>query len=155
MGYFPLNETSQQYFLENVSEFEDPLIRGSIWIALYEDLLRGNGLSPEDFFSALLRHLPQEMESLNQNNLLNKLPTVYWRFLSDTQRSSFAEGLEQLLKTGWMQAEDSNKQTGFFRQYYQLATSTSAIEELFSIWKGETEVKGLRLSESDRIDIAA
>ena len=153
-GYFPLDGSSQVYLLENLPTVDNPLLRGSGWIALYEDLLR-HRLSPQLYFAALLRAIPQEKESLNLNNLLGQLKVVYWRFLDEESRISYSPEVENMLREGWRSTTDRGQQTELFRAYYQLAESPAAIAELQGIWEGQQQVPGLPLSEAERIDLAA
>ena len=153
-GYFPLDESSRTYLLTNLPEIDDPLLRGSAWLSLYEDMLRGE-LAPPLFFDALLQAIPQEQEPLNLNNLLNNLRVVYWRFLSEEERTAAIGSLEEKLSMAWRTAPKGGKKTELFRAYYELAQSPAANAELLAIWRGETRVPGLSLSESERIDMAA
>ncbi len=153
-GYFPLDESSRNYLLANLPAVQDPVLRGSAWLSLYEDMLRGQ-FPPQTFFDALLDAIPQEQEPLNLNNLLNNLRVVYWRFLSAEERAGVLASLEAKLRTAWRSTPAGGRKTELFRAYYELAHSPAANAELLSIWEGKEVVPGLTLSESERIDMAA
>ena len=65
-GYFPLDRKSQTYFLRNVANISDPLLRGGVWLSLYEDVLRKQ-LSVGDYFLALLAAIPQDADVINRD----------------------------------------------------------------------------------------
>ncbi len=152
-GYFQLDATSISYLLENLSQVEDPVIRGAGWMALYEECLR-HELPAEVLFASLVKAIPSEQESLNRQNLLAYIQTLYWRFFTTEERQAASLELEQLLWNQVIAAKDISAKSTYFRRYQSIALSPSATEQLYRIWSGAEPIEGLPLSETNLTSLA-
>lgn len=153
-GYFKLDEKSRDYLLTNSHTFSDPVLRGAASLALYEAFLNGAFDKRMDYFDGLMVALNEEDEPLNRQRLLSQLSTVFWRFQNETQRNVSAPVLETLLWNKLQEAEEAGAKRSYFNTYRSIAYTREAIDRLRSIYEGENQISGLRLSESDRNGLA-
>ena len=152
-GYFQLSEETQDYLLKNGKNLTDPLLRGAARMALYEACLRGQ-LSPQAFFSSLLEALPLEEEPLNRQHLLRNLQTLYWRFLDTEERKEVASALENLLWQQIQQRADISAKSAYFQAFTNIAQTSTATDQLYAVWSGDSPIEGLPLSESQLTNLA-
>lgn len=152
-GYFQLVDADKDYILDHVDKLESPLLRGAAWISLYEDCLNKK-LTPKLLLEKIIRALPKEKESLNRQNLLSYINTLYWKFLTPDDRGKIAANLEKLLWHQMELASTTSSKSAFFKTYQEIAHTKEAIDRLFQIWHGEYRLKGLPLSEPDLTDLA-
>lgn len=152
-GYFPLAADIQSYLLEKGKELSDPLLRGAARMALYESCLRGE-LTPNTLFNSLLEAVPLESEPLNRQNLLGNLRTLYWRFLDAAERSELGPKLEDLLWQQLQKNPDISAKSAYFQAFVNIAQTSAATDQLYSVWSGENPIQGLPLSESQLTNLA-
>jgi aminopeptidase N len=153
-GNFVLDEQSQTYLIGNVTGFDDALVRGAIWITLWDQVLERR-LTPSKFLDALIEALPQEQDELLVARLLGYLSTVYWSFVLPDARARLSADIEALL---WAEVESGRSQSSrsaFYRAYRDLAISEFGVARLHRLWASEEEVAGLPLSEVDKINLAS
>lgn len=153
-GYFPLTKQSKDYLLQHVSTLDDPLLRGAMWISLYEDVLR-HQLSVGEFYLALLEGISKEKEALNRNYLLDLTEVIFWQFFTSTEREQYGPELEKTLEEAYTNAKDPSAQLVYFRTYYDIALSDEAISKLVQVWKSQHVTATLPLSETESIDLMA
>ena len=152
-GFFNLDKVSRNYLLKNVHLIEDPLLRGGAWIALYEEMLRGE-IAYEDFMRVIIKALPHENEPLNTQNILSYLEEVYWRFYPAKEREELAPELEALLWKIMDAAPGQSAKAAYFRSYLSIAQTEEAITRLKLIWDGDLPMNDMVLSENDFTSIA-
>lgn len=150
MGY-GLFETSlpSTDLISGLSEIE----KGSWMINIRENLIEEN-ISAEEYLALLTDLLPMEENQLLLNLELSHMRNIYWDHLSGEQRNEMAAELEGLLWNEMKEAEDGSRKKIWFNSYESVAMSNEALENLHSIWKEETEVEGLNLSENDFTGLA-
>ena len=89
-GYFKMDPLSRSFLLENLPEFNDPYLRGIIWLNLWDDMLYGN-IEPIDMIDLCINALETENDILNTQRILGRLNSTFWNFLSDEQRKEKAD----------------------------------------------------------------
>ncbi|PSR12744.1 MAG: aminopeptidase [Bacteroidetes bacterium] len=151
-GYFPLDRKSQIYFLRNVATISDPLLRGGVWLSLYEDVLRQQ-LPVGDYFLALLDAIPQEADVINRDYLLASLETIFWQFFTPSERNQYGAAVEQMLAKAYQTAPRPGDQLAYFRTYYHLSTTAPAVVALREIWENNRILSNLPLTEVEAIDL--
>ena len=152
-GYFRLDKKSKSYLLEHVHEVDDDVTRGAAWMALYESMVRGE-TRPEQYMATLVRGLKNESETLNRQNLLSQLSVVYWKFLSANARAKVAAQVESVLWNGVKSSLKDDARSAYFKSLVGVVTEKNSVEQLFEIWKEQSEVFGLPLSENDLMTLA-
>jgi len=149
-GLFPVEAT----MLADWNSFE-AVQKGSLLISLYENMLEGQVITPDDYLSQLTRIVGREENQLLLNLSLRQLQTIYWSFVSDVERAVAGEELERVLWTAMLNAEDSSRKKIYFEAYRDIALSASALERLLAVWQQELQPEGLSLSENDYIALAS
>ena len=84
-GTFLFDSTTASYLTSHISEFDDPLLRGILWINMYENLVNGT-VAPADFYMAAFSALETEKDLQLRNYLSGRLSAAYWNYLSDEER---------------------------------------------------------------------
>ncbi len=153
-GYFPLDQKSREWFLQNVSGIEDDLLRAGTWFALYEDFLRKE-ITTERFYQVLLPQAIQEENTLLRNYLHSRMQEVYWRYFTSDQRAQYGPELERRLASAFLDAGQASDALSFFRTYYAIVESSIGLDRLRQIWESETIRPDLPLSESESVDLAS
>ena len=156
-GYFRLDEQSKAWLLKNIHTILDEVTRGAAWITLYESLIRGiekNEIPAADYVSILVAAIESEKEPLNRQNILSQLQTVFWKLLSPEQRSEYGPKIEEVL-WGWVDG-DAEKETrsSYYKSIVSIANTDRTIDRLYEIWKTESDVNGIPLSETDSMTLA-
>jgi aminopeptidase N len=149
-GLFPANPESLQRW-QGLSEVE----RGSLLIALYENMLEGEVISPQQYASELLNIATGEDNQLLLNRALGYMTNIYWSFLSESQRQALTPAMEEQLWLAMQAAEDSSKKKLYFDAWANIALSEEALNRLQAVWSENAIIEGLNLSETDYIDLAS
>jgi aminopeptidase N len=152
-GYFGLDDASRQYLMQHVYEIKDPVLRGGAWIALYEEVLRGQ-ITYAAFMEVLMQALPKENEPLNTQNLLGYLEEVYWQYYTEKERELIAEKLEKLLWKIMDTSPGQSAKAAYFKTYLKIAETEEAVTRLKLIWDGDLLMNDMVLSERDFTEIA-
>jgi len=152
-GYFGLDKDSRQYLIKNVHKVQDPVLRGSAWIAIYEEVLRRK-IPFDVFMKMLMKAIPEENEPLNSQNLLGYLEEIYWRYYSAKDRLAIADKLEKLLWKIMDAAPGQSAKAAYFKTYLKIAQTEEAITRLKLIWDGDLLMNDMVLSENDYTQIA-
>ncbi len=146
-GFFRLDTPDAVLAMEIVKTSKEEVLKGSLLITLYENLLHGT-LSPEWFTGQLLSYLSNE-----QNTLLFSAALGY---ISNCQRL-YPGCYPELEKELWqIVSTHSNPQHRLqaFRTYTHIAHSGDAIRSLYKIWEKETGPEQCALSENDFITLS-
>jgi aminopeptidase N len=148
-GLFP--SSIQNLSLWN--ELED-VTKGSELINLYENMLEQNQVVPREYLYQLLELVQDEKSQLLVSQILGQMETIYWSFLNDTDRSLVATDLEEVLWEQMIKEDESSRKKTFFNSFRDIALSESEVQKIYHIWRGEIEIDGLNLSETDYISMA-
>jgi len=111
-------------------------------------------LAPPALLDLALRALPRETDELNVEEILGQLRTIYWRFLSASQRLALAPRVERVLRDGLSLARTQSLKGAYFSAFRNTSLTPSAIAWLTSVWEERVKVPGLTLAEPDYIAIA-
>ena len=145
-----MDPLSRSFLLENLPEFNDPYLRGIIWLNLWDDMLYGN-IEPIDMIDLCINALETENDILNTQRILGRLNSTFWNFLSDEQRRKKADELESILKGHMNDATTVTNRSMYFRSLRSIILSENGYKWLKSIWMKTDSIKGLTLSERDYI----
>jgi aminopeptidase N len=152
-GFFKLDSTSTKEILTHISIEENPVLRCSMYISIWENMLNQN-ITPYSVYKAFTATIHKESNAQNANLLLNYIQTLYWKFLTTNKRLQISADLESLLwKEIEMQSNVSIK-SSLFKAYYTITTSNNGLDNIYSIWKNKSNTVNLNLSENDYTNIA-
>lgn len=146
-GFFRLSEADVRACAAYLSVCRDELMRGSILITLYENMLNQT-VSPAVFMDAMLGYLPEESNSL--------LFSAALRYMGNCRRL-YQGDMGPLEKTLWEIVTTSSApqhRLQAFRSYRSMAESPEAITTLYNIWKKQEAPAGFSLSENDYISLS-
>lgn len=152
-GLLLLDPQSLDYLAENLPKLDPALVRGSAWVALWDQVLEER-LDPERFLDVASRALEREDVELNLSRVLGYVGTTYWRLLTDEKRDACAPELERVLWAGVTGPLPPTARATFLGAYRSVARSDQAVARLHRLWAGEDSIPGVPLSESDRTALA-
>ncbi|GAB3540166.1 M1 family aminopeptidase [Pontibacter brevis] len=149
-GVFPVDEQ----MLPSLFTLEDPVVRASAYINLYENMLNGRTITPEQLLALYRKRLVNETEELNLRLLTSQLDDIFWKFLSPATRSRLAPALEQELWSAMQQQEAANSKKLLFKAYQSIALSKEAQDRLYQVWEKQEAPAGVKLTEDDYTSLA-
>ena len=152
-GLFVLDVASQRYLLEHASEFRDPLTRGAAWITLWDQVLE-RWVPTTAFLEAALRALPAETTEQNVQLLTGYVADLFWRYVSDSDRASFAPRVEATLSAGIRRSSSSSMKATYFNAFRTTVTSADGMAFLERVWRRAEKIPGLTLAEPDEANMA-
>jgi aminopeptidase N len=152
-GRFTLDTDSRAYLLEHLPELEDPVARGAAWITLWDEML-DRRVTPADFLRLVLEALPREDVEQNVQLILGYADSVFWKFLSDSNRRALAPQLEETLRLGLAHAKSSSMKSTYFSAFRSVVKTTRGVVFLARVWRRQEQIPGLTLAEPDEAAMA-
>lgn len=146
-GFFCLFENNANACLSYLPFCKDEVLRGSLLITLYENLLNRR-IPAELYMEAMLDYLPGETNFLLFSAALGYIGNCQRLYPSDPEK------LEQVLWRIVTTAEQPQRRLQAFRQYRSIARSPEAVRRLYALWKDGIEPAGCSLSENDYISLS-
>lgn len=155
-GYFKMDSVAKAWFFEHYGNAisSDPVFRGAMLVNIWEGVLRGDGPAPELLVNYVLSVLPREQNPLLVDYLLGNMQSSWWVFLNANQRATYQERAEQVIWRLLNTTKDKGIQTSYFRAFKSLALTDDGWQKMHGLWTGKLAVKGLVLSEEDKISLA-
>lgn len=147
-GFFRLSETGAQSCMAVLDTCKDEVLRGSLLITLYENLLNRT-ISPEWYLKAMLKYLPTEKNSLLFSAALGYIGNCQRLYPTDDTRLS-----EQVLWQIVTTASVPQHRLQAFRKYCSIAESDEGTERLYTLWKEQKVLDRCPLSENDYISLS-
>jgi aminopeptidase N len=152
-GQIELDDRSRGYLLSHLPEIADPLTRGSAWVTLWDEVLRGV-VPASQFVDLALVALPRESDELNAEQVLAYTRDAYWHFLAPAARTADAPRLESMLRAQIAAAKSTSLKSSYFRAFRDTALTPDGVAWLQRVWKQEERIPGLTFAEVDYIDMA-
>lgn len=156
-GLFPVDYEMITARWSTLSDLE----KGSLLINAYENLLEVSNVgekeqySPERYLETLKWIMIREQNQLIIRQVLSQTGNVFWSLLTREQRERMAPDLERTL---FHCLNDIHDDPAIKKQYFNAFRNVTITgvntQRLYSIWKEELSIPGVRLSESDRISLA-
>jgi aminopeptidase N len=152
-GLFELDTASLEYLLRNAPSVPDPLVRGIVWLSLWDAMLEGR-VPPTRIVDLTIAALRSETDAQLAERVLAYLETAYWRYLDDGERRERAAQTEEILWNLMQRASTASGKATYFNSFRSIALTKTALDRLRSIWREETDIPGLTLSEGDYTRLA-
>lgn len=146
-GFFRLNRADAEGCAAYLSACKNELLRGSILITLYENLLNQT-IAPDFYMEAMMRYLPQENNSLLFFDALRYIGNCQRLYPTDTRP------LEELLWQIVTTSSVAQHRLQAFRLYRSISESPEAVTRLYELWRKEKAPAGCSLSENDYIQLS-
>jgi aminopeptidase N len=152
-GKVAFDKTTLTYLLDHLELIQDPLTRGSAWVALWDNLV-DRRITPNGLLTQLRRALPQETDEQNTELALGYVSRVFWFYLGQEERMRVAPELEQFLRRGMEAAESQSIKSAWFRTYRSTSLTPEGVAWLKRIWSRDEKIPGLNFAETDEINMA-
>lgn len=152
-GFSKLNRESISWLLNNISSLESDVTRGSAWITLYENYLKGS-IETREFIDAILKAIPLENSKLILAKLTGYLSSSFWSYLDNPNISDVAVLVDDMLTDEIKRREDSGIRRSLFKCWSSTVITKSGVDRLRAIWKGDLKVDGINLSENDMVSLS-
>jgi aminopeptidase N len=149
-GLFPVDKN----MIGHIEQCEDPVMRGSAYINLYENMLAGTGITPTELMNLYLPLLSKETEELNINLVAGQLSDIYWHYLKATERNQVAPTMATTIWTAMNEQRVAGKKKILFRTYQSIALMPASLDTLYRIWKDQRPPGGIKLSEDEYTSLA-
>jgi aminopeptidase N len=155
LGYadFVMETTELDALAKAVPGMTDPLARGAATMLLWESMLEGR-IEPTLVMGTLIAALPRESDELNTNQMLDYTRTLFWRFTAADDRPDVGARLEAVLRDGLNRAPSTSQKAAWFNALRSVATTDGNITWLTSVWRRQTKIPQLPLSEVDEAELA-
>ncbi|WP_018477535.1 M1 family metallopeptidase [Pontibacter roseus] len=149
-GVFPVDLSK----LADVSKLQNPVMRASAYINLYENMLNGRAVQPSLLLPFALLEAGRETEELNLKLLTGYLNDTFWRFTTPARRQEIAAGIEKNLWEAMEMQKSSNAKKLLFKAYQGIVLTQEAQDKLYQVWKSQQAPKGVTLTEDDYTSLA-
>ena len=142
-GTFLFDSTSAAYLRENLPAMQDPLLKGILWINMYENVVNGT-VSPVDFCETAMNDLQVITDLQLRNYVSGRFSSVWWNYLTAEERAARAEATEGMLKGKMESAETPAEKRSWFSTLRNVSITPRGLDYLAALWKsGRLPGKGL------------
>ena len=141
-GTFLFDSISAEYLLTNLPDFTDPLLKGILWINMYENLVNGV-ISPAGFYETAFRDLQVISDLQLRNYLSGRFASVWWDYLNQEERTLRAPAVEIMLREKMASAESPAEKRAWFSTLRNVTVTPRGLDYLAAIWKSG-ELPGTR-----------
>ena len=128
--------------------------RGRLLLDLYEGVLAAADIDAGAYGAALLDIVEEERNQLLLATALSQLGRLQQSLLPEPARGKLQPRLEATLWAGIAASDEAGRTRLLFDSLSLLAVEVESLQRLLAIWRGESSVPGLQLSENDRIRLA-
>ena len=140
--------TSSGWLREQASE------RAALYIALYENMLRSDAITPRQLLATYQQQLPHETSELNVKLLTGQVSEIFWKFLPPADRPAQVAALEQVLWQAMLAASTPGVQKLLFQAYQRVALTPAAQARLYNVWLTQKPPAQVKLTEEDYTSLA-
>ncbi|HFK5570225.1 TPA: M1 family aminopeptidase [Elizabethkingia meningoseptica] len=140
--------------MTHFSEIKDPVSRASAYISLYENMLSGFGIVPQDLLHFYAGQLQKENTELNLRLITGYISSVYWNFLPENIRLQESEKIENIIWQALQTQMAKNNKKILFDCYQGIFQSKNAYNHLYKIWKLQTPPQDVSMNDEDYTGLA-
>ncbi len=152
-GTFLYDTITNNYLANHINEFTDPLLRGILWVNMYENLVNGR-ITPVVFYKTIFTALEAETDVQLRNHLAGRFSSVYWDYLSGAERTFFAADAEKMMWQKVVQTTDPSIQRTWFSLFRSIAITETGLMNLGKTWESGLLPGGLKLNEDELCTLA-
>jgi aminopeptidase N len=152
-GYFVADSITINYLKNNIASFRDPVVRGTIWINLYENLLNG-AIAPETFYLMISEALQSETDIQLQAYLTGRLSSLFWDHFGATERSKYGKEIEDFAWKKVSEASAASIRKTWFILFRSISMSNDALSKLYSVWESGKLPGDVKLGEEELCSLA-
>ncbi|MFD2146048.1 hypothetical protein [Mucilaginibacter antarcticus] len=147
-GVFPVDVNAE------IISIKDPVTRASAYINLYENMLSGQGMTPQRLLNIVRAAILKEKEELNLNILADYINAIFWRFIPADKRPGLAADIESTLWQAMERAGTANTKKLLFKAYTGIALSKGAQDKVYQVWRDKRGPAGVTLAEDEYTSLA-
>lgn len=137
------DERSLTTVLTHLGDTDDRLLRGVLWIALW-DALRDAELKPSQFIDCVLAHIGKEDHSATLRTVLGQLQTAAGIYLPAALRKDYAAKIAKRLLTLLQDAvAGSDAQFQLLKSFAHFASTQEQLAVIAALRNGEQQLPGL------------
>lgn len=140
--------------MSGFSLIKDEISRASAYISLYENMLNGSEVSPQELLQFFAGQLPKETTELNLRLITGYISSIYWNFLPENTRLKESGNIENILWNALQVQTAKNNRKNIFDCYQGIFQSRQAYDNLYNIWKSQTPPKDVSLNDEDFTNLA-
>ncbi|MGB3144966.1 MAG: M1 family aminopeptidase [Maribacter sp.] len=148
-GIFPIEEL----ILTTIGSLKDEVTRGYTYINAYENTLTG-AIEASQLLDSFRAAIQEEKNPILTNLLSGYLRAIYWKYLSDKQRTVYQPVLAKELWKELNSEISPNLKKTIFNTFRSIAYSGTSLNQLYSIWKTETQIPNLKLNDDDYTELS-
>jgi len=152
-GYFKIDSISKNNILTNLASTKNPILRCSMYISLWENMLNQN-ITPKNLFDAFISSLKSETNPQNISLVLNYTESIFWRFFTQNERNILAPSFEKFIWSKIQLSKTTSIKKSYFNTYYKTVTTQDGVNKLYNIWNKSFSIVDLNLSKNDFTEIA-
>ncbi|MCT3663083.1 aminopeptidase [Elizabethkingia anophelis] len=152
IGYGVFNVDND--LISGFSLIKDPVSRASAYISLYENMLSGSGITPQELLHFFAGQLQKESTELNLRLITGYISGIYWGFLTESIRNKESESLENIVWNALQKQAAVNNKKNLFDCYQGIFQSKKAYDNLYTIWKSQTAPQSITLNDEDFTSLA-
>ncbi|MCT4179782.1 aminopeptidase [Elizabethkingia anophelis] len=152
IGYGVFNVDND--LISGFSLIKDPVSRASAYISLYENMLVGSGITPQELLHFFAGQLQKESTELNLRLITGYISGIYWGFLTESIRNKESESLENIVWNALQKQAAVNNKKNLFDCYQGIFQSKKAYDNLYTIWKSQTAPQSITLNDEDFTSLA-
>jgi len=146
-GFFRIGKNETDSLFATLKSSTDEILRGSLLITLYENLLN-HTLQANKYLKYMLSYLPEEKNPLLFSSALNYISSCQRLFPTDSK--ILEKALWKIITT----SPNKSFRLQAFRVYRSIADSPEAINKLQTIWYRQLSMPKCNLSENDYISLS-
>ncbi len=136
-GTFLFDSLTAEYLAAHLPDIQDPLLKGILWINMYENLVNGV-IRPIDFHATASRDLQVITDLQLRNYLSGRFSSVWWNWLTAEERATRAVVTEAMLRGRMLSAESAAEKRSWFGTLRSVTVTQSGLDYLASLWKSGT-----------------
>jgi aminopeptidase N len=152
-GTFLFDSLSLQYLTDSISVVDDPLLRGILWVNMYENMINGT-VDHNTVLSSLFLALDRETDPQLRNYLTGRFSSVFWNYLTQEERLRVSGIAQKFIWNKLSAAEQLPEQRTWFNLYSEIAFTYPGVDRLELIWRGSLMPGKVKLSEDELCTLA-
>ncbi|QOD62354.1 peptidase M1 [Polaribacter haliotis] len=148
-GVFPIYKDK----IDSYKNIKDEVSRGYQYINLYENMLNGE-ITPLETYNVYLEAVQKEENELITGYLSGRIQHIFWTFLNEEEQNNIQKNSETSIFNLLESELPKNIKRTLFGLYQSIAFSEVGVNNLYTIWKKDKNIKNLFLNENDYTSLA-
>jgi len=152
-GCFITDSVSLAYLQKSIGNFSDPLIRGTLWVNLNEQMLNGK-LDPAYLYQIMFNALHTETDIQLQTYLAGRLAYIFMYKFDNDKRLLYGNSMEDFAWSKVTNESVVSQCRTWFSLFRTIALSKEGLDQLFRVWQSGFLPGGMKLSEDELCTLA-